>query len=544
MTLIPLGFAVGSGDSVAIPLGHMAVTGQTQAAGKTTALEALAARSDRHVLAFVTKRGESGFEREVRTIPPFFRERADWQFVEAVLEATMRERMKYERQWIMKVSRTATNLADVRANTAEALHRAKGEFMRGTYEKLLAYLDIVVPQISKIRWGPGVALVRGVNVMQLSAMSSEMQALVIASCLDQIMTERTDTIVIIPEAWEFVPRGRKSPVTLSAEAFVRKGAALKNYLWIDSQDLAGVHTPLLKQMHVFLLGVQREINEIKRTIAHLHGPAKPKPETIAQLGLGQFVVCHGSTAVTTYVQPAWMEEKAARKIACGEFTPPIARPPGFHVTDVGRLDSLTEDAMDAALKQERDNLKAENQELREQIRELKAQVAQVHNKIPKTELESWGIERRPGTTPLKGRPLDDDGAIKFSKPGDLPYPASSFYLEVRERLLKDADVQAALVKITASRPEILIELTPKTITFDGGSPKGRLARMVANGLFNEPIKPGVAIKEFKRTGGEIHPSRLSEHLGEFVVNGFLLREGDTYVKAPGLKVTTKELQAV
>ena len=47
--------------AVEIPIRHMAVTGQTQEAGKTTALEALIARSGLRAVTFVTKRGEGSF---------------------------------------------------------------------------------------------------------------------------------------------------------------------------------------------------------------------------------------------------------------------------------------------------------------------------------------------------------------------------------------------------------------------------------------------------------------------------------------------------
>ena len=44
-------------------------------------------------MAFVTKRGEKSFSTG-RAILPYFEESADWQFVESILEATMRERMR------------------------------------------------------------------------------------------------------------------------------------------------------------------------------------------------------------------------------------------------------------------------------------------------------------------------------------------------------------------------------------------------------------------------------------------------------------------
>ena len=107
---VHLGYVVGTGEPVAVPVQHLAVTGQTQMSGKTTTLEALVSRSGLSAVAFVTKRAEASFAAAHHQLAPYFRERADWQFVSAVLEATLRERMKFERSWIMRACKGATTL--------------------------------------------------------------------------------------------------------------------------------------------------------------------------------------------------------------------------------------------------------------------------------------------------------------------------------------------------------------------------------------------------------------------------------------------------
>jgi hypothetical protein len=108
----------------------------------------------------------------------------------------------------------------------------------------------------------------------------------------------------VPEAWKFIPQGRGTPVKLAAESFIRQAAGLGNYLWLDSQDIAGVEKIILKSVPVWMLGVQRESNEIKRTLAQIPaGIKKPKPAQIATLGLGQFFVCYGTHTIKVYVQP-------------------------------------------------------------------------------------------------------------------------------------------------------------------------------------------------------------------------------------------------
>ena len=101
---------------------------------------------------------------------------------------------------------------------------------------------------------------------------------------------------------------------------MRKGAALGNFVWIDSQDMAGVAKVLLRAATVWLIGVQREANELKRNLANIPADIrKPKPADIARLGKGQFFACWKDRTVKVYVQPAWLDETRARAVATGEL---------------------------------------------------------------------------------------------------------------------------------------------------------------------------------------------------------------------------------
>lgn len=156
-----LGYAVGSGEPVSIPISHTVVTGMTQLAGKTTTLEGLIARAQLPAVAFITKRGENSFM-DGRRIPPYLRERADWRFVQSVLEATMHERMKFERAWIMRASKGAKTLADVQRNVQTALADKKVRGLSAdVYLTLDAYLEIVVPRMRSVRFAESLDLQPG-----------------------------------------------------------------------------------------------------------------------------------------------------------------------------------------------------------------------------------------------------------------------------------------------------------------------------------------------------------------------------------------------
>jgi len=235
---ILLGFEVGSGESVFLPLHHLAIFGMTQLSGKTTTLEALISRSDLKAIAFITKRGETGFTR-YNLVTPYYKPRSDWQFVEGLVNVALGEKVKY-----------------------------------GTIEYAFQHLSGVV--------------------------------------------------VVIPEAWEMLPQHRMTPVKWVAEQFIRKGAAIGNYLWLDSQDIGGIDKTPLRQCDNWLMGRMKEAHEVERILKQLLG-LKIGKEEIQRLPLGHFYAAIGDSVHKVYVLPAGVPEEVGRKVALGEFSPEYVR---------------------------------------------------------------------------------------------------------------------------------------------------------------------------------------------------------------------------
>ena len=313
---IHLGFEVGGGAPVSIPFHHLICCGLTRLSGKTTTLEALIARSGRRAIVFSTKRGEKEFEGATE-VQPFYREHVDWVYVQSLLEAALTEKLKLERSWIIRVTHAAKTLDQVHANVREALETAKG-FAQSMYTNLNAYFDLVLPQIHAANFSGRLKLAAGLNVMHLEHLSSEVQALVIRAVLEEIYAQYKNTITVIPESWKFIPEGRGNPVKQVAQKLIREGGVLGNYVYLDSQEITSVDKSLLKSVDVWLLGRQREINEIKRMIEQVPVKPKPKAEEIATLEVGQFIACFGNQVHKVYVQPLWLEAEQARLIATGE----------------------------------------------------------------------------------------------------------------------------------------------------------------------------------------------------------------------------------
>lgn len=319
---ILLGFAVPDGQPVYMNLHHTAVFGITQLSGKTTAVEAIISRSGLKAVAFITKRGEGGFK-SYNPIQPYYRPRSDWQFVEGLINVALGEKVQYQpgmRSAIMRVVRGQHTLAGVRDAAHQLANETKREFMRDVYEKLSAYLDIVVPELDKYQFSQTLSLKSGINVMDVSQMRTETQHLVIASTVECVYQHLDHVVVIIPEAWDTLPQSRMTPVKLVAAEFIRKGAAIGNYLFLDSQDIGGIDKEPLRNCANWLMGRMQEAHEVERILKQLR-LAKVKAEDIQTLPLGHFYAAIGNEVHKVYVLPAGVPEEVGRQVATGAASP-------------------------------------------------------------------------------------------------------------------------------------------------------------------------------------------------------------------------------
>lgn len=343
--IIRLGYEVPTGEPVEAELSHLVVTGVTQKAGKTTALERFMEESNKDAIVFLTKRGEESFQRG-EPIQPYFANKMDWEYLRELLEATTKQKLKYEEAEIINLCKAGYYHEDQReVNTIQdAKHNVdllmdlieEGEINLGRSEnvftRLQAYFDKVVPRIEEADFATELKMEKGLNIVDLREFDTEIQMLVIASVLEEVYKNRKDTVVVVPEAWKFVPQRKGSPVKEPVEHFIRQGASNGNYLWIDSQDMTGVDKQPLKQISDWVLGVQFEENEVDKTRDQIPMPKRKAPgkEEIMGLDLGHFLYCgSGSDPIEIYVAPVWIDdleingfkgEELAKKVAQGELS--------------------------------------------------------------------------------------------------------------------------------------------------------------------------------------------------------------------------------
>jgi len=533
--VITLGYELGTGKKIEIPIRHTAVTGQTQESGKTTTLEALITRSGFRAIGFVTKRGEKSFN-TARVIPPYFQEPSEdgetgpmWEYGSSILESRLKEKLKFQRSWIMKVCdayhgrdgewEKPRTLAQVAANVELAMPKARG-INEGVYRELREYFRMVLPQIESLPKSRGIHLEPGINIMWMVDYTLELQALVMRSVLDWVCRREKKVICIIPEAWKFIPQQRGSPVLYAAEELIRQGAALQNFIFLDSQDIAGVHKNILRQISVWILGVQREIHEAKRTIDHIPLNPKPKVDDVQRLGKGQFFVCYGEHIRKVYVQPTWLGDAAASLVAYGEVAPP---PP-----PAGReLKPPPEPEEDPMWKEKYEEAERERSQLVEKVLQLQRELEAIY--------QQRDNDFKPGKVDIGGSPT-----VVSDMPSttcDLP----AVYAYVKERAAKDPGVLELLTR----QPEIKVSIQRQVLRLTTDNLQGKLAKLIAEGFFDLGANANQAYTELKRRGAAVSVPNVYRELDGLTALGFLTKEKNgkqtSYQRVPGMKVSKAEI---
>ena len=593
--MIDLGYEVGTGKRIKIPLNHMAILGQTQLSGKTTTMEALAIRAGVRAISFVTKPGEKNF-RSQNVIPAFFSEAAAeeyWKHVVAMLEYRSEVRLGWrERGVVIKLCqdykkessrigvdakgkskrervsyrwKTPKNLREVLANLESYL-----PFARSAEEmiciQLREFLRPVLTEIERTEFSDKLNLVRGINVMDITELSDGLKALVIRSVIAWVHKHGRKIVVIVPEAWKFIPEGRSTPVKLALEGLIREGAGVENFVWMDSQDLRGVDKMLLRSVIVWLFGVQRQKNEVSNTLASIPDYPKPTATEIMQLGRGQFYVCYGNTLVRTYVQPAGMEEEHAKSIALGEEKPEswagIVRELDQETTgpgsddreglSIGRSDEngngVFPNAGADALQRTgngSDELDREEAMWKEKYEALKAEfdlVVREHNALAERlrDLEGKPGDEIPVAKDWQVRTRGSASGTVFDLPGlDQQYTDTNLehvYAYVKKRAATDGEVLAIL----AERPQITVKTQRPVITVEAnGSLWGGICQLTAEGFFKTAQPAKIATDEAIRRGwcaNKTPVMRIETHLEKLAKMGFLYRETDGYRIVEGVKI--------
>ncbi len=441
--MIKLGYEIKTGKEVGIKPSHLIVTGLTQLSGKTTTLEALIKRSGLKAIIFKTKIGEKSFT-EGTEVTPFFRDRSDYEFVKSLIEAYAREKLFLEKGTLMRLCKGSSSLIDIKKRVDDELAEGK---LRGLKEeihtRLQHYLENLIPQIQYANFSSTLDIREGVNIMNLERFSEEAQSLIIQSVADEVLKTMKGVILVIPEAWKFLPQKYNNPCKRVVESYIRQGATNNNFIWIDSQDMAGVDKIPLKQISTWILGYQSERNEVKHTLDQISLPKKmkPKEEEIMTLRKGHFFLSSYEGVFNVYVQPSWLSDEDAIKISKGKLD----------VDKIEAPDNLVPYSKPIQEKQNKVEIRFDDSKIRKDLIELRSDF---FNKIQ--ELQTFEQKLASELYTLKAQKVEINEDELISKVLQKMPPTSI----TSQSLNKDEIIKEVLLRVPKSTGSIVYEVAP------------------------------------------------------------------------------------
>jgi len=528
---ILLGFEVGSAAPVYLPLHHLAIFGMTQLSGKTTTLEALISRSGLKAIAFIVKRGEAGFTK-YNLVTPYYKPRSDWQYVEGLLNVALKEKVQYQPFMRWAILQVTKKHPETLRQVLQRSEECEKEFPRRkeVFEQLSAYLRIIVPELEQHTFSTELKLDDGINVMDLSDMQLEVQQIVIASTVEYALAELDHVIVIIPEAWESLPQGKMTPIKWVAQQFIRKGAALGNYLWLDSQDIGGIDKTPLRQCDNWILGRMKEAHEVERILKQLLGMKVPAEE-IQTLPLGHFYAAIGNDVKKVYVLPLGVPEDVGREVAVGNRSPESVREEFLKVKLMGDDDLIWKQKYDE-LEKQYDILLQGNQALTDQNKRLTS----------KLETDAMLQEQ---TKDLKARIHElEVFNERFAKENNAFTKLKEALRELLPTSLPIENDTAKTVNLNNSEVTINLSHSERTVEMDTTKQQGQILYVAIHDLPKEGFTESELSEALNERGWPISHSSLAPQLAVNLTKAGLLIPLETkpkkYRLPSKLKINVKE----
>jgi hypothetical protein len=285
-----------------------------------------------------------------------------------------------------------------------------------------------------------------------------------------------------------------TPVKWVAQQFIRKGAAIGNYLWLDSQDIGGIDKTPLRQCDNWLMGRMKEAHEVERILKQLLGMKVPAEE-IQTLPLGHFYAAIGNEVRKVYVLPVGVPEDVGVEVAKGIRSPESVRD-SFLKPKIVEGDDLMYKEKWLEEKRKREELEREFARQVERLSDLKAE-----EKIKKARDEAyrdamqkldelkkqWNIEEYQKTIMM----LKDEKATLEAELKKLE-PLKAFGEALTKFLAEYSNVRVAPgfepatstpseISVAIQQPTLTIQKRTPPLSLDDSSLEGKIAIVYAEG---------------------------------------------------------------
>lgn len=279
-------------DSDELQVFHTLITGQTNLAGKTTAIRTLVPRLVREgftVLIFDTKPTVREFE-GYHDIPLCYKPSTDPLILLGLAESIAQRRMSPFFATLARASESASDMGEIIRNLEKAEQSAKSGFIKDACYSLVNILRRLETELADYSLSSTLDMESGrVNVMALNSLSSEAQQLVIKTAFELALKHHNRrTVLVIDEAFRFLPQAYSSACKKPVQDVITQGAKTGLFVWLATQFIATTEKDAIKGMANKLLGRQDDPTEIKATLERLR-ETKVSSDDLMTLKRGEFI---------------------------------------------------------------------------------------------------------------------------------------------------------------------------------------------------------------------------------------------------------------
>jgi hypothetical protein len=323
---------VPDGEPVTVEPFHFAIIGQTQFSGKTTLIKRLsewAVSLGYKVLIFDSKETEADYSGFGREVPVCLRETTDSFVLIGLLESMFKRRLTPYYATLSRITEGARGFGDIIARARELEARTRSSWLRDACRVLYDLLERLETETSRVEAVPELKLYDGINRMAINNFTLEAQQLIIRNSFeDALHIYKSNLILVLDEAFKFLPEKWSSAATRAVMNVVTQGAKTGLYVWLASQFLAVTDKDPLKACAVKFLGTQDHITEVKHTLDLIpEARGKFTADDIMKLKLGHWILVRKRPPFVgmVYSVPVGVPEDVGVEVARGIRSPESVR---------------------------------------------------------------------------------------------------------------------------------------------------------------------------------------------------------------------------
>jgi len=328
----PFLFSVPEGEAVEVEPFHTLIAGQTQFSGKTTLAKRMAIWAEEQgyrILVFDTKETEADYQGFGTEVPVCLRQPTDSFVLIGLLESMFRRKLTPYYATLSRLSQGAVDVRDIITRAKKLEEETRSAWLKDASRVLYDLLERLETETAKIKTVPKLELCEGINRMVINELSLEAQQLVVKNSFEDLLRAYPrKTIVILDEAFKFLPQGFSSAATRPIMVTITQGAKTELFVWIATQFLAITDKDPLKACALKFLGTQDHETEVVHTLNLVpEARARFSKDDIMKLKRGHWILVRKNPPYVgvVYALPSGLELDLGRKVAKGEISPEDVR---------------------------------------------------------------------------------------------------------------------------------------------------------------------------------------------------------------------------